>query len=233
MLKPGDTDLFRPCRLQPHCHHLLSLLSLSPSISQYFAVKFDSRVCTPLSSLGHWCCVPLGRQIVSSGYEWEGPGILGTSDENLEEGVCTSKAEYDQQQILATFLFLSRSCGKDSAMGDCQCILGRYPKRPIGFGVKTNYQKNKRLRRGLVRQSEQWNPERSRTSRTIRYIMQRIPNMSNNRWGEECQHVWTEIYSRMWAVQNQVRAINKERSVKLETLIEMDSSQKMQECTNQ
>jgi hypothetical protein len=54
------------------------------------------------------------------------------------------------------------------------------------------------------------------TSKTMRYIMESIPNTSHQRWGEVCRHVLTEVYSKMWAVKNQLRVNNEERTERLE-----------------
>jgi len=55
----------------------------------------------------------------------------------------------------------------------------------------------------------------NKTSSTIRYIMQRMPNMSHQRWGDVCRQVLMEVYSRIWAVKNQLSVIKDERSVNL------------------
>jgi len=53
---------------------------------------------------------------------------------------------------------------------------------------------------------------RMNTSRTIKYMMQRMPKVSHHRWGDECRQVLMEVYSNMCAVKNQVKVINEESS---------------------
>lgn len=65
----------------------------------------------------------------------------------------------------------------------------------------------------------------STTSRTIRYIMQRMPKTSHQRWGDVCRQVEMDVYSRICAVRNQLSVINDDISVKLEKFIKMSQKQ--------
>jgi hypothetical protein len=56
----------------------------------------------------------------------------------------------------------------------------------------------------------------TRTSNTIRYMTHNIPKMSHQRWGELRRHVWEEVYSRIWAVRNQLSVINDDKTVRRE-----------------
>ena len=53
------------------------------------------------------------------------------------------------------------------------------------------------------------------TSKTTMYIVQRIAKTSHHRWGEVCRQVLIDVYSSIWAVKNQLRVINEQRSVSL------------------
>lgn len=60
---------------------------------------------------------------------------------------------------------------------------------------------------------------RRTTSRTMIYIMHKMPNVSHQRWGDEWRHVFMDVYSRICAVRNHVKVISEERSDKLSRTI--------------
>ena len=57
---------------------------------------------------------------------------------------------------------------------------------------------------------------RIKTSSTMRYMILKIPNVSHQRRGDVSRQVLTEVYSRIWAVRNQLKVKREERSVNLQ-----------------
>jgi hypothetical protein len=54
------------------------------------------------------------------------------------------------------------------------------------------------------------------TSKTIKYMIQRIPKTSHHKWGDVRLQVLKDVYTRIWAVRNQLKVSSDERTETLD-----------------
>jgi hypothetical protein len=86
------------------------------------------------------------------------------------------------------------------------CVIQQWNSWRTGWNNVDAARKRVIMRKAQLWVQRAW--KRMNTSRTIKYMMQRMPKVSYHRWGDECRQVLMDVYSNMCAVKNQVKVVS-------------------------